>query len=126
MKKLLVSLMLSVSSLAYAGPCAGPAFPCADSPPVEPTPTTAPSELCIAGSCAPIVYLKQVYPGTTPGPAEPGYFVLAFSSVAGYPVVGWQGPCLPAWDCPAIYVGAYNDLYNQATRVNRVMRFDAE
>jgi len=109
---------------ALAGTCAGPA-PC-DSTPTEPTePNPGPPQLCLndALGCVPIVYLKQVIPGTSAGPALAGYFALAFSSVGGYPVMGWAGPCLPGWACPAIFDAAYQDLWSVALKAQRNIRY---
>lgn len=113
---------------ALAGTCVGPA-PCGpewgpgDSNPAEPT--SGPPQLCLndALGCVPITYLKQVIPGTSAGPALAGYFALAFSSVGGYPVMGWAGPCLPGWACPAIFDAAYQDLWSVALKAQRNIRY---
>lgn len=129
MKSILLAALLAAASVpAVAGTCAGPAF--CDSTPADPSPPVAepghgPGQLCLSAEsgCVPIVYLKQVVPGPAAGPAAPPYFALALSSVDGYPVLGWAGPCLSGWECPAIYDAAYADLRAVALKARRNIRY---
>lgn len=111
MKTLALAISLFASS-AYAGTCAGPAFPC-ENPPTFTEPT-GPAELCLPDGCTPVVYSWF------------GDFALAEGTlVNGYRILGWSGPCDSPdhTKCPNIYVQAFEDMRLYGLRANRAQRY---
>ena len=103
---------LLIAPAAYAGTCAGPAYPC-ENPPTYPDPTGL-AELCLPTGCSPVVY-EWV-----------GDFVSAQSTLPnGYPVAGLIGPCLSAdrSQCPDIGNQAFLALKLNALAANRAQRY---
>jgi len=110
MKSLVLALSLFASS-AYAGTCAGPAFPCADPPPTQPT---GPADLCLPDGCTLVSYSWS------------GDFAVAQSALPnGYPVAGIIGPCLnpDRSQCPDIFNQAFAAMRVNALQANRAQRY---
>lgn len=93
-----------VPALSFGQICPGPGG-------CVPTEPTGPDELCFREQCAPVIY------------SQFGKIVIAESSVAGYPVIGWAGPCLkPSLaECPDILNQAFDDLRINALRALRAI-----
>ena len=104
MKRFALALALA-PSLSFGQVCPGPAG-CVPSEP------TGPSELCIRESCASVTYSQF---GAN--------LMIAESTVVGYPVIGWAGPCLKPTlsECPDILNQAFDDLQTNALRALRAM-----
>ncbi|MFZ1327017.1 MAG: hypothetical protein WAT67_13545 [Candidatus Contendobacter sp.] len=109
-------IALSLSAVAAAQTCTGPG-PCA-----APIDLSAPTELCLSAAlgCAPVAY--QRIDGLVPG-MPPAWFVVAYSSVQGYPVASVAGPCLPGWECPALAAEAFERLRVNALIGQRAIRW---
>lgn len=112
--KTLIALAVAtlISAPAYAGTCAGPAFPC-ENPPNYSEPT-GPAELCLPDGCTPVSYSWS------------GDFAVAQSTLPnGYPVAGIIGPCLNSdrGQCPDIFNQAFAVLRINALQANRAQRF---
>ena len=104
-------LTMSISSIAIADPCFGPAGCIADPTPVVPT---GPAQLCIAGVCAPVVYGWKGDIATAESTAP-----------SGYQVIGWAGPCgySDRSQCPDIFNQAFADLRLNALKAHRAQRY---
>lgn len=103
MKRIALALAI-LPALAFGQICPGPGG-------CIPTEPTGPNELCFREQCAPVVY------------SQFRKMIVAESSVAGYPVIGWAGPCLkPSLaECPDILNQAFEDLRVNALRALRAM-----
>ena len=115
MKSLVLAVSLLIAPAAYAGTCAGPAYPC-ENPPNYPNPSepVGPAELCLPTGCSPVVS-EWV-----------GDFVSAQSTLPnGYPVAGLIGPCPPPdrSQCPDIGNQAFLALKLNALAANRAQRY---
>lgn len=122
MKQLIGSLLV-VGLLAMApvmaqdcdGPTVGPA-PCVEDA------TAPPKELCLGShACGDVVY-QQSFPWA---PSQ-AWFVQATTEVDGYLVSVVVGPCMPGWDCPALYWQAFDALRVEGLKATRVLRFEAQ
>lgn len=136
MKSIALALSLLIAPAAYADTCFGPAGcvcpvgqvwddckhtslgpgPCIPGCIDDPTPVvpTGPTQLCIAGVCAPVVYDWQ------------GDIAVAKSAApSGYQVIGWAGPCgySDRSQCPDIFNQAFADLRLNALKAHRAQRF---
>lgn len=102
MKRIALALAI-VPALSFGQVCPGPGG-------CVPTEPTGPGELCIRESCAPVIYSQF---GAN--------LIIAESTVLGYPVIGWAGPCLkPSLaECPNMLVQAFEDLRINALRALR-------
>lgn len=101
-----IALVLAfVPALAFSQICPGPGG-------CIPTEPTGPSELCFREVCVPVTYSQF---GAN--------LIIAESTVAGYPVIGWAGPCLKQSlsECPDILNQAFEDLRINALRALRAM-----
>lgn len=106
---------LLLSQFSIAEPCFGPGG-CSIDTPSNP-------QLCLNSVCTTIEYTLISVPGTHTGPAPAPVFALAFSTLDGYPIMGYSGPCMSGWSCPSLYDSAYQSLYNTASIINRHNRY---
>ena len=97
-------------------PCV-PRWICPVSPPATPETPVGPSVMCLGpAGCFPVTY-KEI----------DGGFVIAESVIpAGYPVIGWAGPCFfeRGETCPDLGNQAFSDLRMNALRIHRGLRYE--
>ena len=129
-------LTMSISSIAIADTCFGPAGcvcpvgqvwddckhtsvgpgTCIPGCIADPTPVvpTGPAQLCIAGVCAPVVYGWKGDIATAESTAP-----------SGYQVIGWAGPCgySDRSQCPDIFNQAFADMRLNALKAHRAQNF---
>lgn len=106
MKKLIFLFLCLIPFITFAQVCPGPGG-------CEPTTPFQPPKLCIRDVCTPVTYTQL------------DKIVIAQTSINGYNIIGWAGPCLQETvnECGDIFNQAFTDLYINTIRAIRVSDF---